>query len=260
LNGAVAPAGGSNVKSGGAIIMAAGVLGACIVGAAMLLSNSIQGVGVELAGVQGAATSIRYAIEQAGKNVPAPAAAAAAPQRRRGPDPARNYTVNTQGSPVKGPENAKITVVEFSDFQCPFCKRVTPTLEQVEKAYPGEVRVVFKHLPLSIHSKARGAHIASEAAHKQGKFWEMHDKLFENQRNLSEENYDKWAGELGLDVDQFKKDRAAAAITKRVDRDVSEAGALGVTGTPAFFINGKFLSGAQPFDAFKAKIDAELGA
>jgi protein-disulfide isomerase len=245
------------VNSGGAIIAAAGVLGACILGAALLLSNSIQDVSVELAGVQGAANSIRYAVEQAGKNAPAPAAAAA-PQRRRGPDPARKYNVNVQEAAAKGPDDAPITVVEFSDFQCPFCKRVTPTLDQIEEAYPGKVRVVFKHLPLSIHAKAPAAHAASVAAQNQGKFWEMHDKIFENQRNLSEENYDKWAAELGLDVAKFKADRQAEETKKRVARDVSEAGALGVTGTPAFFINGKFMSGAQPFDAFKAKIDAEL--
>ena len=240
----------------GPIIIAAGVLGACIVGGALVLANSINQVGVELAGVRGAANSIRAAVEEAGKNVK-PAAQAAAP-RRRGPDPARNYTINIAGSPTRGPADAEITLVEFSDFQCPFCKRVGPTLEQVEKTYGKKVKVVFKHLPLSIHPKARGAHIASEAAHAQGKFWEMHDKIFENQRQLSDANYEKWAGEIGLDLEQFKKDRVAAATKKRVDRDVSEAGALGVTGTPGFFINGRFLSGAQPFGAFKAKIDGEL--
>lgn len=246
------------MKGGGAIILAAGVLGACIVGAALLLSSSVKDVGVELAGLQGEASSIRYAIEQAGKSAPGPTAAAARP-RRRGPDPDRSYTLNIEGSPSKGPEQAKVTLIEFSDFQCPFCKRVTPTLERIEKEYEGQVRVVFKHLPLSIHSKAPAAHAAAEAAHQQGKFWEMHDKIFANQREMSEQNYEKWAAELGLDVDQFKRDRVAADTAKRVERDSSEAAALGVTGTPAFFINGKFLSGAQPFEAFKARIDAALG-
>jgi protein-disulfide isomerase len=121
------------------------------------------------------------------------------------------------------------------------------------------VRIVFKHLPLSFHAKAPAAHAAAEAAHQQGKFWEMHDKIFENQRQMSEENYLKWAGEIGLDIEKYKKDLKSAQVKKRIDKDVAEAGSLGVTGTPGFFINGKFLSGAKPFAAFKEVIDKELG-
>jgi protein-disulfide isomerase len=120
------------------------------------------------------------------------------------------------------------------------------------------VRFVFKHLPLSMHSKARGAHLAAEAAHRQGKFWEMHDKIFENQRAMSDANYLVWAQELGLDMTQFKADLKSASVRKRVDEDAAEAASLGVTGTPGFFINGKFLSGAKPFASFKTVIDAEL--
>jgi protein-disulfide isomerase len=122
------------------------------------------------------------------------------------------------------------------------------------------VRIVFKHLPLRIHPRAPAAHAAAEAAHRQGKFWEMHDRIFENQRELAPEKYVEYAQEMGLDVERFKKDVAAAAVKSRVDGDAQEAEKLGVTGTPAFFVNGKFLSGAQPFDAFKRLIDAELGA
>jgi protein-disulfide isomerase len=121
------------------------------------------------------------------------------------------------------------------------------------------VRIVFKHLPLSFHAKAPAAHAAAEAAHQQGKFWEMHDKIFENQREMSPENYLKWAGEIGLDVEKFTKDIASPDLKKRIDKEVAEAGALGVTGTPGFFINGKFLSGAKPFASFKTVIDKELG-
>ena len=120
------------------------------------------------------------------------------------------------------------------------------------------MRIVFKHMPLSIHPKAPAAHAAAEAAHRQGKFWEMHDKIFENQREMSPEKYVGYATEIGLDVEQFKRDVASAEVKKRVDADASDAAALGVTGTPGFFINGKFLSGARPFDAFKQVIDEEL--
>ncbi len=113
-------------------------------------------------------------------------------------------------------------------------------------------------MPLSFHAKAPAAHRAAEAAHKQGKFWEMHDKIFDNQRAISEANYIVWAGEIGLDVERFKKDSADSGTQKRIDTDVKDAQAVGASGTPAFFINGKYLSGAQPFDRFKTIIDEEL--
>jgi len=113
-------------------------------------------------------------------------------------------------------------------------------------------------MPLSIHPKAQAAHAASEAAHRQGKFWEMHDKIFENQRQLDNATYLKYATELGLDIEQFKKDQKSAKVKKRIDADVAQAGKLGVTGTPAFYVNGRFLSGAQPFASFKRVIDEEL--
>ena len=120
------------------------------------------------------------------------------------------------------------------------------------------MQIVFKHLPLSMHKKAPAAHAASEAAHRQGKFWEMHDLIFANQRQLTAEKYIEYAGQLGLDVERFKKDLVSPEIMKKVDSDAREAAGLGVTGTPGFFVNGRFLSGAKPFDAFKVLIDEEL--
>jgi protein-disulfide isomerase len=120
------------------------------------------------------------------------------------------------------------------------------------------VKVVFKHMPLAIHPKARDAHLAAEAAHQQGKFWEMHDAIFEKQREMSAELYVQIAGEIGLNVDKFKQDLASPQVAARVDKNMKEAQALGVSGTPAFFINGRYLSGAQPFPAFKEIIDEEL--
>ena len=128
----------------------------------------------------------------------------------------------------------------------------------MEKKYGEKVRIVFKHLPLSIHPKAPAAHAAAEAAHRQGKFWEMHDKIFANQQQMSPEQYRIYAEELGLDLARFDQDVADPAVKKRIDGDTQEAAKLLVRGTPGFFINGRFLSGAQPFAAFKRLIDEEL--
>jgi protein-disulfide isomerase len=236
------------------LVVAALILGASVVAAAVLIQQSIDNAAGQISEVGKAVAAIPAAA--------APAARAAAEPSRGGrPDPSKHYKINTAGSPGKGgPESAKVTVVEFSDFQCPFCSRVTPTLNQIEEAYGKDVRIVFKHLPLRMHSKAPAAHAAAEAAHRQGKFWEMHDKIFANQRELTEAKYLEYAAELGLDVEKFKKDSASADVKKKVDADAKEAAGLGVTGTPGFFINGLFLSGARPFDSFKTVIDKELKA
>jgi protein-disulfide isomerase len=188
----------------------------------------------------------------------APPQAAAAQPRRRGPDPDKVYEVAVGKSPAKGPANAPVTIVEFSDFQCPYCSRVGPTLQKVLEDYPKDVRVVYKHYPLSFHKQALPAAKASAAAGRQGKFWEMHDLLFQNQRELNEAAFKGYAQELGLDVSQFEKDYASPAVAQEVEADMTLARSLGVTGTPGFFVNGRFLSGAQPYSAFKTKIDAEL--
>ena len=120
------------------------------------------------------------------------------------------------------------------------------------------MRIVFKHQPLSNHAKAPAAHAAAEAAYRQGKFWEMHDKIFEKQREMSPEKYLEYAAEIGLDVEQFKKDLESAEVKSRIAADVQEVGKLPSTGTPAFYINGLLLSGAKPFPAFKEIIDKEL--
>jgi len=120
------------------------------------------------------------------------------------------------------------------------------------------VQIIFKHLPLRMHSKAPAAHAASEAAHKQGKFWEMHDRIFGSQRQMSPAKYVEYATQIGLDVDQFKRDVESAPVKQRVDADARQAASLGVTGTPGFFVNGRFLSGAKPFAEFKRVIDQEL--
>ncbi|WP_375744115.1 thioredoxin domain-containing protein [Corallococcus interemptor] len=161
-------------------------------------------------------------------------------------------------SPSFGPATAKVTIVEWSDFECPFCSRAVPTLNKIKETYGKDVRVVFRHQPLPMHSHAKLAAQASMAAHEQGKFWEMHDKLFANQRALDRESLEKYAQELGLNMNKFKADLESGKISAKVDADSSAGNAVGANGTPAFFINGRFLSGAQPFEAFKPLIDQEI--
>jgi protein-disulfide isomerase len=158
-------------------------------------------------------------------------------------------------SPVKGAANAPITIVEFSDFQCPFCKKGYETMEKLLKEYPTDVKVVFKNLPLPFHNEAKPAAQAALAAGKQGKFWEMHSKLFENQDQLNADNYAKFAGELGLNVEQFKKDTESKEIADQIEADMKIANANGVQGTPGFFVGGVQVKGARPVSDFKELIE-----
>jgi protein-disulfide isomerase len=168
------------------------------------------------------------------------------------------YTIRTEGSPSKGPENAPVTIAEFSEFQCPFCLKADPTVKRIVDVYKDQVRVVWKHYPLSIHRNAMDAALAAEAARNQNKFWEYHDKLFANQKSLEVESLQRYAKELGLDMDRFEKDRLNPETRKKVEADVAEAEALRVSATPSFFINGRFLRGAQPFESLSKLIDEEL--
>jgi protein-disulfide isomerase len=233
------------------VVVGALILGASVVGASFVIRSSVDRVTGEL-------TSMRTAMAAAPD---AGRAEAAARARARGsrPDPSRRYTINTKGSPARGPESAKVSIVEFSDFQCPFCRRVTPTMDKLTTEYGDQVRIVFKNLPLSIHPKAQGAHAAAEAAHRQGKFWEMHDRIFANQRNLEPEVFEGYAKEIGLDMDRYRADVASSDVKDRIGADMEEAQKLGVSGTPGFFVNGRFVSGAQPFETFKRLVDEELG-
>lgn len=185
-------------------------------------------------------------------------AARPAQPARRGPDPDRVRKVNTTGAPSKGPTNAPVIIAEFSDFQCPFCSRVGPTLKKVEEVYGDKVRIVWKHNPLDFHKDAPLAHMAALAAHKQGQFWEYHDKLFANQKALKQENLQTYAQELGLDMEKFQKDLLDLENKKVIDADKAEAQSLQATGTPSFFINGRLLRGAKPFEEFAKVINAEL--
>ncbi|WP_373048169.1 DsbA family protein [Vulgatibacter sp.] len=182
-----------------------------------------------------------------------------APAARPEAAPAKPVFVEVpKDAPTKGPADAKVTIVEFSEFECPFCSRVNPTVKQIEETYGKDVRIVFRHLPLPFHKNAVPAAEASMAAHAQGKFWEFHDKAFANQRALTRENFEKWGQEIGLDMKKFKADLDSGKYKARVEQDRAYAGTVGARGTPAFFINGKLVSGAQPFDNFKKVIDEEI--
>jgi protein-disulfide isomerase len=158
----------------------------------------------------------------------------------------------------KGPVLAPVTIVLFSDFQCPFCAKLGPALKQIEAAYPKEVRIVWKHLPLGFHPNALPAARAAEAARAQGKFWEMHDRLFAGQQALSDATYTAAAKDLGLDLERFRMDAASEATAKRISEDGALAAAAGANGTPTLFVNCRKIVGAQPFESFKPVIDEEL--
>lgn len=235
----------SDSSNNRSVIIAAVLVSLSVIGGSFFVADSLERV----------ASRIEAATE-ALEGLPL----AAAPGRPPGPDPRREYKVEVGDSPTRGEANAKVTIVEWSDFQCPFCNRVGPTLEQIQREYGDSVRIVFKHLPLDIHPEARAAHAASEAAHRQGKFWAMHDRIFLNQRDLRAETLEGYAREIGLDLDRYRKDVASAEVKNRIEEDMAQAQKLGVTGTPSFFINGRNLSGAQPFENFKRVIDEAIGS
>jgi protein-disulfide isomerase len=176
------------------------------------------------------------------------AAPAAAPSAPAAPEGKQNIKLGD--APVKGPSGAKVTVVLFSDFQCPFCSKAVPVLKQIEDGYPGKVKIAFKQLPLPFHDKAHLAAEAALAANEQGKFWPYHDKLFANQQALDRPALEKYAEELGLNMGKFKAALDSGKFKNKVDSDAKEGAAVGATGTPTFFINGTKVVGAQPFDAF----------
>ena len=168
----------------------------------------------------------------------------------------------TSKDPMWGSRTAPITIVHFSDFQCPFCGRVNPSLDQIKETYgPDKVRIIWKNEPLPMHPNARPAAEAAAgvmALKGSDAFWKWHDKAFKNQTGLGPENYVQWAKEVGVDGAKLKAGLDAHTWAKKVDDDHAEAQKVGVNGTPASFVNGINVSGAQPFDKFKAVIDQEL--
>ncbi len=165
--------------------------------------------------------------------------------------------IDTSGSPFKGPEQAPVAVVVFSDFQCPYCAKLQPLLDQILKAYPQEVKVVYKQFPLQMHPFSMSASLAAMAANRQGKFWPMHDKIFESYQSVNEAKLSGFAKELGLDMAKFDKDIADPKLKEQVLRDRQEGIAAGVRGTPTLFVNGRQVRD-RSFEGLKALVDGEL--
>lgn len=162
------------------------------------------------------------------------------------------------GAPVKGPAEAKITIVEFSDFQCPYCAVAVGKLNELLQAYPRDVRLVFKQFPLEFHSTAAVAAAAALAAHRQGRFWPLHDKMYAEFRHLSRANILEWAQQLGLNPVRLQADMDSATMQAAIQRDMNDGISAGVQGTPTVFVNGKKYQGSLDVDAFRTVIDSEL--
>jgi protein-disulfide isomerase len=166
--------------------------------------------------------------------------------------------VSAIGPTTGGPATAPVTIVEFSDFQCPYCSKLTPTLDQVKKKYGDKVRIVFRQFPLPMHQNAQKAAEAALCANDQGKFWQLHDAMFSNQAALGVEQLKAKAVELGLKADDFNKCLDSGAKVSVIEADKKAGSEAGVNGTPAMFINGRFLNGAQPLENVTKVIDDEL--
>ncbi len=170
----------------------------------------------------------------------------------------QRVAVDVTGRPIRGNKDAPVTIVEFSDFQCPFCSRARPAVNKVRETYGDKVRIIFRNFPLQIHPQAGKAGEAAACAGEQGKFWEMHDRLFANQAKLQVPELKEHAAALGLDPEAFGQCLDSGRHGADLQNDVQAGAGYGVTGTPSFFINGRPLVGAQPFESFAQVIDDEL--
>ena len=175
------------------------------------------------------------------------------------PLPVMRLPVSIEGAPVLGPVEAPVTLIEFSDFHCPYCKRVEDTLKALRVQYGMKIRLVYRQFPIQgLHPQARRASEASLCAHEQGKFWEYHAALFEQSPKASGDDLKRYAEQVGLDTEAFAGCLFQSRHHDQVQRDIEEAMKLGLEGTPAFFINGRFVNGAQPLEKFVQIIDEEL--
>ena len=188
------------------------------------------------------------------KKLAAPAPAVAA---RPAVDPNKVYDLPVGKSPVKGPADAPVVMVEFSDFQCPFCAKATPLIDSVLGAYPKEVKFVYKEFPLTMHPNALPASRAALAAQRQGQYWEMHDKLFANQQALQPDNFKQYAQELGMDVAKFEQDMNSPEVQQQIQEDMQLARQSAVNGTPTLFLAGKRVQN-RSLDGIKQMIDEAL--
>jgi protein-disulfide isomerase len=199
---------------------------------------------------------------RAGKDENGAIEAAKASKWARGPQPPKllddPVTIPTAGSPFRGPDDAVLTLVEFSDFQCPYCWIAVTKLNAVLEKYPGKIKLIFKQFPLDMHSQAALAAAAAIAAHQQGKFWPMHDALFAHRRELSRPVILALARAAGLDMERFEADLVSAKTKATIARDLEDGDRAGVEGTPSVFINDRKYNGELDLPAMRKVIDAEL--
>ena len=167
-------------------------------------------------------------------------------------------SIPTTGAPVLGPQDARVTIVEFSDFQCPYCAAAVPQINALLKAYPSQVKLIFKQFPLETHSQADLAAAAAIAAQKQGKFWPLHDAMFANRDDLSRNNLLLLAKQTGMDMNRFETDIDSTEVRETVVRDVQDGNRAGVDGTPTIFINGQKYNGPITVETLKPILDAQL--
>ena len=166
--------------------------------------------------------------------------------------------IPVDGAPVMGPKDARVTLVEFSDFQCPYCAVAVVKLNAVLKAYPNDVKLIFKQFPLEMHSQAALAAAAALAAHRQGKFWQLHDAMYADRTHLSRQNILAMAGTVGLDVKRFQQDWDSPAIKQAVTREQAEGEKIGVDATPTVYIDGQKYNGDLALDAIRPIIEKEI--
>jgi len=184
--------------------------------------------------------------------------------KRKKPNPKKVYRIDVDPKkhPTMGPDDALVTIVEISEFECPYCKRGAETVKKLVEKYPKDVRLVFMHNPLGFHKNAMGAAQAAQAVfHIKGKeaFWKFHDKAFESQKGgLAPGDLERYAREIGVDMKKFKKAMENKKYEREIKRQMAIAGKFGVTGVPGFFINGRFLGGAQPANKIEKLIKEEL--
>jgi len=208
----------------------------------------------------GMAATIIQAVKE-GKNEQQAIAAASASRWAHVQQPSildAAVTIPVAGAPQRGPANAPITIVEFSDFQCPYCAAAVPQIDALLKDYPTQVKLIFKQFPLESHSHAAYAAAAALAAQKQGKFWQMHDAMFANRDNLTAQNILLLAQNLGLDTKRFQSDLNSTEVRETIMRDVQDGDTAGVQGTPTIFINGQRYNGPIEVNTLKPILDAAL--
>ena len=174
----------------------------------------------------------------------------------------RNPTVakvETTGAPSKGSSTARVTLIEFVDYECPHCKRVQPVLRQAVDEFPNDVRVVMKHYPLSQHTNARLAAMAAVAAHMQGKFWVYSEKVWENSEFLTPALLEKLAKDVSLDVEKWRKDSASPAVAATIEKDKAQGGTAGIRSTPTIYVNGRLFTDSRDIESLRDWITEELG-